>query len=51
MWSQCSLPEWHCGASHQRPTRANQDLDALRHEQVEENDNNMPMALCHEARQ
>ena len=48
---QCPLPEQHCGASHQGPTRADQDLDALCHEQVEENDPNMPVALCHEAHQ
>ena len=49
LWSQCSLPVQHCGVSHQGPTRANQDLDALHHEQVEENDTDMPMALYHEA--
>ena len=49
LWSQCSLPERHHRASHQGPTGANQDLDALGHEQVEEDDPHMPMALCHEA--
>ena len=34
---------------HQGPPRADEDLDALHHEQVEENDPNMPMAICHEA--
>ena len=45
------LPEWHCRASHQGPTRADQDFDALCHEQVEENGPHMPMALRHKARQ
>ena len=49
LWSQRILPECHCGASHQGPTRANQDLDALGHEQVEEDDPHLPVALRHEA--
>ena len=49
LWGQCTLPEWHCGVSHQGPTRANQDLDPLHHEQVEEDDPHLPVALCHEA--
>ena len=36
---------------HQRPTGADQDLDAVHHEQVEEDDISMPVALRHEARQ
>ena len=49
--SQHPLPERLCRTSHEGPTRADQDLDALCHEQVEENDPNMPVALRHEARQ
>ena len=47
--SQCPLPEWHHGTLHQGPTRTDQDLDAIHHEQVEENDPHMHVALRHEA--
>ena len=49
LWSQCTVPERHHGASHQGPTSTNQDLDALHHEQVEEDDPRLPVALRHEA--
>ena len=49
LWSQRTLPEQHCRASYQGPTRANKDLDAICHEQMEEDDPPLPVALCHEA--
>ena len=36
---------------HQGPTRTDQDLHALCNEQVEENDPDLLVAICHEARQ
>ena len=46
---QRSLSKQHRRTTHQRPTGADKDLDAIRYEQVEEDDLNMPVALRHEA--
>ena len=41
------LPEWDSGAPHKRPSRANENIDALCHEQVEANDSHLLVALRH----
>ena len=48
LWSQRTFPKRNRGEAHPRPARADQDIHALRHEQVEENDPNLLMAICHE---
>ena len=48
---QCSLSKWNSRTTYLRPPGADMDLDAIRHEQVEENDSHMPLAIRYEARQ
>ena len=50
VWSKRVFPERHSGKANPRPTGADQDIHALRHEQMEEDDTDLPVALRHEAR-
>ena len=49
LWGKRSFPERDCGASHQKPSGANENVDALHHEQVEANDTHLLVALCNAA--
>ena len=41
LWHQCPISKWHRQTTHQRPTRADMDLNAVCYEQVEEDDINL----------
>ena len=51
LWSERPLPEWHSGASHKGSTRASENVNALRQEQMEAHGPHLPMALRHASRQ
>ena len=41
--------ERHCRTLHLQPAGKDTDLNAIRHEQVEEDGNHLPVAIRHEA--
>ena len=49
LWGKRSLPERDCRVSHQRPSGANKNVNALYHEQEEANDTHLLVALCYAA--
>ena len=46
---QCTLSKWNCRTTYQRPPGTDEDFNAVCHEQVEENDSHMPLAVRYEA--